>query len=108
VLKVPLTKKMFASLQETLHNHNDSIESTNNVEVLEIESCGTGKEKDKSIFQNWPFMSSIIVYCVFSLHDVAYQEVVFPLKDFTILTFSHDTTNLPTIHHYPRFSHCGH
>ncbi|KAK7334543.1 hypothetical protein VNO80_26302 [Phaseolus coccineus] len=66
-------------LPETLHNHSDSIESSNNVEVLEIESCGKDKDKmiqkDKSIFQNWPLMSSIIVYCVFSLHDVAYQEV---------------------------------
>jgi len=83
---------MFASSQETLHNHSDGIESTNNVEVLEIESCGIDKDKmmqkHKSIFQNWPLMSSIIVYCVFSLHDVAYQEVVFPLKHFTILTLS--------------------
>ncbi|ESW20760.1 hypothetical protein PHAVU_005G012400 [Phaseolus vulgaris] len=66
-------------LPETLHNHSDSIESSNNVEALEIESCGKDKDKmmqkDKSIFQNWPLMSSIIVYCVFSLHDVAYQEV---------------------------------
>ncbi|XP_047150076.1 protein ZINC INDUCED FACILITATOR-LIKE 1-like isoform X3 [Vigna umbellata] len=63
-------------LPETLHNHN---ESSNSGEVLEIESCGTDKDKmmqkNKSIFQNWPLMSSIIVYCVFSLHDVAYQEV---------------------------------
>jgi len=89
---------MFASSQETLHNHHDSIETTTNVEVLEIESSGIDKDKmiqkHESIFQNWPLISSIIVYCVFSLHDVAYQEVVFPLKHFTILTFSHDATHL--------------
>ncbi|CAJ1958685.1 unnamed protein product [Sphenostylis stenocarpa] len=66
-------------LPETLHKHNDSIESTINVEALEIQSCGEDKDKmiqkDESIFQNWPLISSIIVYCVFSLHDVAYQEV---------------------------------
>jgi hypothetical protein len=29
----------------------------------------------KSLFRNWPVMSSIIVYCVYSLHEVAYSEV---------------------------------
>lgn len=28
-----------------------------------------------SLFKNWPLMSSILVYCVFSLHDMAYTEV---------------------------------
>ncbi|CAK8567245.1 unnamed protein product [Lathyrus sativus] len=54
-------------LPETLHYHND------NVEAAEVGSSEI--KKDKSIFLNWPLMSSIIVYCVFSLHDIAYQEV---------------------------------
>jgi hypothetical protein len=29
----------------------------------------------KSLFRNWPLMSSIIIYCVFSFHDMAYTEV---------------------------------
>ncbi|KAL3024361.1 hypothetical protein AAZX31_04G116600 [Glycine max] len=66
-------------LPETLHNHKDSIESTKNVEALEVGSSEADKDRmiqrDKSIFRNWPLMSSIIVYCIFSLHDVAYQEV---------------------------------
>ena len=33
----------------------------------------------KSLLRNWPLMSSIISYCVFSLHDTAYSEV--PLTD---------------------------
>ncbi|KAJ8440701.1 hypothetical protein Cgig2_005432 [Carnegiea gigantea] len=28
----------------------------------------------KSLYKNWALMSSIIVYCVFSLHDMAYTE----------------------------------
>jgi len=28
-----------------------------------------------SLLKNWPLMSSIITYCVFSLHDTAYVEV---------------------------------
>jgi hypothetical protein len=31
----------------------------------------------KSLLKNWPLMSSIITYCVFSLHDTAYVEVLF-------------------------------
>lgn len=29
----------------------------------------------KSLFKNWPLMSSILVFCVFGLHDIAYSEV---------------------------------
>lgn len=29
----------------------------------------------KSLLSNWPLMSSIILYCVFSFHDMAYTEV---------------------------------
>ncbi|KAJ0043737.1 hypothetical protein Pint_18358 [Pistacia integerrima] len=29
----------------------------------------------KSLLKNWPLMSSIIVYCVFQLHDMAYSEI---------------------------------
>ncbi|GJM88078.1 hypothetical protein PR202_ga04102 [Eleusine coracana subsp. coracana] len=32
-------------------------------------------ESKKSLFRNWPLMSSIIIYCVFSFHDMAYTEV---------------------------------
>ena len=30
---------------------------------------------EKSLYKNWPLMSSIIAYCVFTLHDTAYSEV---------------------------------
>ncbi|KAI9387947.1 hypothetical protein POPTR_010G248401v4 [Populus trichocarpa] len=29
----------------------------------------------ESLLKNWPLMSSSIVYCVFSLHDMAYSEI---------------------------------
>jgi len=32
---------------------------------------------EKSLFRNWSLISTIIVYCVFSLHDTAYSEVNF-------------------------------
>ena len=31
---------------------------------------------DKSLYKNWPLMSSIIAYCVFTLHDTSYTEVI--------------------------------
>ncbi|KAJ6428662.1 hypothetical protein OIU84_020352 [Salix udensis] len=30
---------------------------------------------NESLLKNWPLMSSIIVYCIFSLHDMAYTEI---------------------------------
>ncbi|XP_004515444.1 protein ZINC INDUCED FACILITATOR-LIKE 1-like isoform X2 [Cicer arietinum] len=66
-------------LPETLHNHPLSNESSNDAEALENGSKEKVREKiiqkDENLFLNWPLMSSIIVYCIFSLYDIAYQEV---------------------------------
>ncbi|KAI4323653.1 hypothetical protein L6164_023242 [Bauhinia variegata] len=68
-------------IPETLHNHRDSNESIDQVEALENGSSGANidktyqKPENENLLLNWPLMSSIISYCVFSLHDVAYQEV---------------------------------
>jgi hypothetical protein len=72
-------------LQETLHRHPLECEEKGD-DDLEFSEPNSIKEKDgqimekqkvnrKSLFRNWPVMSSIIVYCVFSLHEVAYSEV---------------------------------
>lgn len=77
-------------LPETLHKHHQSKPSTVITEGLEGSFHGTevkidleeleGSDVDsnESLLMNWPLMSSIIVYCVFSLHDMAYTEI-FPL-----------------------------
>ncbi|CAJ2638645.1 unnamed protein product [Trifolium pratense] len=78
-------------LPETLHNHPLGDQSTKDVEALlgdqstnDVEALETGSkrkdrdkiiQKDENLFRNWPLMSSIVVYCIFSLHDIAYQEV---------------------------------
>jgi hypothetical protein len=31
---------------------------------------------DKSLYKNWPLMSSISAYCVFTLQETAYTEVI--------------------------------
>ncbi|XP_057451625.1 protein ZINC INDUCED FACILITATOR-LIKE 1-like isoform X2 [Lotus japonicus] len=63
-------------LPETLHNHKVS---NDNIQALESGSCGADKnkekQKDESILRNWPLMSSIIVYCIFAIHDIAFSEV---------------------------------
>ncbi|KAK7343002.1 hypothetical protein VNO80_25963 [Phaseolus coccineus] len=66
-------------IPETLHNHKYSNESIVNVEALEVGNrvVGIDKpiEKKEKLFFNWPLMSSIIIFCIFSLHDGAYHEV---------------------------------
>lgn len=76
-------------LPETLHMHSgNNILPDDSDEALEAGSCEsnvkqgkTGQIEEsgpiakKSLWRNWPLMSSIIVYCVFSLHDMAYTEI---------------------------------
>ncbi|XP_057503415.1 protein ZINC INDUCED FACILITATOR-LIKE 1-like isoform X2 [Actinidia eriantha] len=69
--------------QETLHIHNKPREDS--FEVLESASHGSNAKTEdseggestskKSLIKNWPLMSSIITYSVFSLHDMAYTEI---------------------------------
>ena len=70
------TELLFYILQETLHIHKKyEMESPSYVPDVEEK---TYDEKDSiliSLLKNWQLMSSIIVYCVFSLHDMAYSEV---------------------------------
>lgn len=63
-------------MQETLHNHKPEDASYDDMESAKQGSETKENVKAKtSILMNWPLMSSIIVYCVFSLHDMAYTEV---------------------------------
>ncbi|XP_052884257.1 probable peptide/nitrate transporter At3g43790 isoform X3 [Gossypium arboreum] len=51
------------------HSSNDSGQKDNMVELEE-------KQIHKSnLLKNWPLMSTIIVYCVFSLQEMAYSEI---------------------------------
>ncbi|EXB44279.1 hypothetical protein L484_012198 [Morus notabilis] len=74
-------------LPETLHKHNGcgSNGSTKEESIEELESAIPHQKEEKtkvvernsnkSLFKNWPLMSSIIAYCVFALHDMAYSEI---------------------------------
>ncbi|XP_066360228.1 protein ZINC INDUCED FACILITATOR-LIKE 1-like isoform X2 [Miscanthus floridulus] len=70
-------------MPETLHKHKVHENENKIVEALEahlidskenVEKNSSLDEK-KSLFKNWPLMSSIIMYCVFGFHDMAYTEV---------------------------------
>uniref|UniRef100_A0A0D9ZWH2 Major facilitator superfamily (MFS) profile domain-containing protein n=1 Tax=Oryza glumipatula TaxID=40148 RepID=A0A0D9ZWH2_9ORYZ len=75
--------------QETLHFHNDgkvggagedaqiSEEVESQVDLSNIEAGKAKVSSDtslKNLLKNWKFVSSVIIYCTFSLHDVAYLE----------------------------------
>ncbi|KAK1318780.1 Protein ZINC INDUCED FACILITATOR-LIKE 1 [Acorus calamus] len=69
--------------QETLHMHHEDKGSKSNEDVESVyylDSKTNGgetreKEPKESLLKNWPLMSSVIVYCVFSMHDMAYTEI---------------------------------
>ncbi|KDP27074.1 hypothetical protein JCGZ_22071 [Jatropha curcas] len=75
-------------LPETLHTHDKHSSSVDDtVDDKEIGFTGSKRNEGKpdnegnkptseeSLLRNWPLMSSIIVYCVFALHDMAYGEI---------------------------------
>lgn len=79
---------LFTSMQETLHMHNDRVsESFDPCDVLEASSIEISEGENitdvgrsvapsqGNLLKNWPLMSTIIVYCVFSLQEMAYTEV---------------------------------
>ncbi|KAL2465852.1 Protein ZINC INDUCED FACILITATOR-LIKE 1 [Abeliophyllum distichum] len=72
-------------LPETLHIHSagqdDTVAAlkgrvyhTNESEEIKILDRGL-LATQWSLLKNWPLMSSIIVYCIFQLHDMAYSEI---------------------------------
>jgi MFS family permease len=73
-------------LPETLHmHHSDKHPCDDSCNALEAESYvidekeitneKTEDNSTRSLFKNWALMSSVCVYCIFSLHDMAYTEI---------------------------------
>ncbi|XP_024012130.1 protein ZINC INDUCED FACILITATOR-LIKE 1 isoform X2 [Eutrema salsugineum] len=67
-------------IPETLHNHkiDDDSKSFDALKVLSHDPEShkvTERNEKSSLLKNWPLLSSIIVYCIFSLHDMAYTEI---------------------------------
>jgi hypothetical protein len=76
---------LLAIIQETLHKHTGDV-TNNSIETVEDPLASTdAQEKSQGgsgaflqLFKNWPLMSAIILYSIFSLQDVAYAEVKLP------------------------------
>ncbi|XP_025014589.1 protein ZINC INDUCED FACILITATOR-LIKE 1 isoform X5 [Ricinus communis] len=74
--------------QETLHNHKgkekecdylcddqeSNVDESNSNKRAQMNK-GKSSTPEESLLKNWPLMSSIIVYCIFQLHDMAYTEI---------------------------------
>uniref|UniRef100_A0A0E0IXW1 Major facilitator superfamily (MFS) profile domain-containing protein n=1 Tax=Oryza nivara TaxID=4536 RepID=A0A0E0IXW1_ORYNI len=54
---------------------NSLFGSTHLVDSEEFVKQHTGPAKDKSLFKNWPLMSSIVLFCIVSFDDMAYTEI---------------------------------
>ncbi|XP_030509357.2 protein ZINC INDUCED FACILITATOR-LIKE 1-like isoform X2 [Cannabis sativa] len=82
-------------LPETLHFHTKNDEEKENYDGPKEDLLEEDEKKSKqSLLKNWPLMSSIMLYCVFQLHDMAYVEI-FPLwavspKKYGGLSYSSD------------------
>lgn len=91
-----ITTHLFSKLQETLHKHTGDI-ADNSIETVEDSLASTDAQETSQggrgflqLFKNWPLMSAIILYSIFSLEDVAYSEV--KLQDIYCLIFLHSST----------------
>ncbi|TVU27104.1 hypothetical protein EJB05_29684 [Eragrostis curvula] len=65
-------------LPETIHTHKIPEKDTKEVKSLLLEEEGrySNSLHKKSLFQNRPWMSAMLPYCLFSLHDGAYSEIL--------------------------------
>ncbi|XP_022726138.1 protein ZINC INDUCED FACILITATOR 1-like isoform X3 [Durio zibethinus] len=73
--------------EETLHIHKRYDKESDEVnDELVTSTCepnanekvlieGRHRTSQQNLLKNWPLMSSIIIYCVFQLHDMAYAEI---------------------------------
>jgi hypothetical protein len=55
--------------------HKVPEKGTKIVKALPSEESFCESPRKKSLLQNRPWMSTMLPYCVFSLHDTAYSEV---------------------------------
>uniref|UniRef100_A0A7C9D4U2 Major facilitator superfamily (MFS) profile domain-containing protein n=1 Tax=Opuntia streptacantha TaxID=393608 RepID=A0A7C9D4U2_OPUST len=80
----PINLQRISAWKESLHMHKPDNSPEHDMEDPTLNHAtgnngGEVEEKStnskKSLFKNWALMSSIIIYCVFSLHDMAYTEI---------------------------------
>ncbi|XP_072151535.1 protein ZINC INDUCED FACILITATOR-LIKE 1 isoform X5 [Setaria viridis] len=62
--------------QETIHKHKVPEKDTKIVKALPPKDNYRDSPRRKSLLQNKPWVSTMLPYCLFSLHDTAYSEIL--------------------------------
>lgn len=60
---------------ESLHKHPAELETRSINEKQSSEERNKTKSTKKSLWKNWGLVSAISLYCIWSLHDMAYTEI---------------------------------
>ncbi|KAL6905684.1 hypothetical protein ACP4OV_003285 [Aristida adscensionis] len=63
-------------LPETIHKHKVPEKGSKIFEALSSEEGYCDKPRKKSLMQNKPWISTMLPYCIFGLHDTAYSEIL--------------------------------
>uniref|UniRef100_A0A453KBG1 Major facilitator superfamily (MFS) profile domain-containing protein n=1 Tax=Aegilops tauschii subsp. strangulata TaxID=200361 RepID=A0A453KBG1_AEGTS len=63
-------------MPETIHKHKSPEKDIQKVKALPSEQSYLDSPRKKSLLQNWPWMSTMVSYCFFGLHDTAYSEAL--------------------------------
>ncbi|TVU27108.1 hypothetical protein EJB05_29688, partial [Eragrostis curvula] len=63
-------------LPETIHTHKCSKKEISIVNTKSSKEDHWDSPRKKSLFQNRPWMSTVLPYCIFGLHDTAYSEIL--------------------------------
>ncbi|KAL8159649.1 hypothetical protein V2J09_001186 [Rumex salicifolius] len=87
-LREPVKEQYFiGGSKESLHKHPKMPSECSSCDALESATCGSYSGQShqenerpkvaskKSLWTNWPLMSSVLVYSIYSFHDMAYTEI---------------------------------
>uniref|UniRef100_R7W2S1 Putative membrane protein n=1 Tax=Aegilops tauschii TaxID=37682 RepID=R7W2S1_AEGTA len=61
---------------ETIHKHKITEKDIRIVKALPSQQAHWDMPRKKSLLQNWPWMSTMLSYCLFGLHETAYSEIL--------------------------------
>ncbi|MCO5579188.1 hypothetical protein L7F22_033041 [Adiantum nelumboides] len=62
-------------MPESLHKHSAQSKTNFSKQGVQSVSLSFNETQTKPLSKNWGFISSVMVYCIWSLHDMAYSEI---------------------------------
>ncbi|KAM0843224.1 hypothetical protein ACQ4PT_057858 [Festuca glaucescens] len=60
-------------MPETMHKHKNP---EKDIQIVKGLPSDCDSPRKKSLLHNWPWMSTMVSYCFFALHDTAYSEIL--------------------------------